>query len=141
MKSFAKDTLPSGGNLSQAVIDHSRSQVAKPNVFDGSAAVMESYGMLRRVIGENIELVLLPAEELPSVFIGPTQLDQIIMNLAVNAQDAMPKDGTLTVSTGLATVDSQEVSTPARMFTTAPTSPALLEPPVFGLLCFASHSL
>jgi len=55
--------------------------------------------MLRRLIGEDVELVTLPSADLEFVVIGPNQLDQVIMNMAVNARDAMPGGGTLTIRT------------------------------------------
>ena len=89
----------SGSKLTNQLLGFSRRQVIKPITLDLSDAAMSSYGMLRRVIGENIELVMLPAQDLPSVFVDPTQLDQIVMNLVLNARDAMTEGGTLTVAT------------------------------------------
>jgi len=84
--------------LTSQLLGFSRRQVIKPITLDVSTAVINSYGMLRRVIGLTIELVMLPAEGLPPVFMDPNQLDQIIMNLVINARDAMPEGGTLTVT-------------------------------------------
>ncbi len=103
--------------LTTALLGFSRRQVIKPITFDVSAAVMESYGMLRRVIGENIEWVMLPADGLSAVFMDPTQLDQIVMNLVVNARDAMREGGTITVTVGHAVTDSQEALSPAHSST------------------------
>ncbi len=87
-----------GTQLTSELLGFSRRQVIKPIVIDVSTAVMNSYGMLRRVIGENIELVMSPDGGMPSIYIDPNQLDQIIMNLVVNARDAMPEGGILTVA-------------------------------------------
>ncbi len=87
-----------GTQLTSELLGFSRRQVIKPIALDVNAAVMNSYGMLRRVIGENIELVMSPDEGMPAVFMDPNQLDQIIMNLVVNARDAMPEGGTLIVA-------------------------------------------
>ena len=91
----------------------SRRQVTKPKKLDLGAAVMNTSSMLRRVIEENIELVMLPAEDVPAVFIDPTQVDQIIMNLVVNARDAMPEGGTLTVTTRRSYKDLLPATVPA----------------------------
>jgi CheY-like chemotaxis protein len=87
-----------GTQLTSELLGFSRHQVIKPKVIDVSTAIRTSNGMLRRVIGENIELVMSPDEGMPSIFMDPNQLDQIILNLVVNARDAMPEGGILTVA-------------------------------------------
>ena len=70
--------------------------------------------MLRRLIGADVELVTLPAEQACFVSVDPTELDQALLNLAVNARDAMPSGGRLTISTGIATARGLVVCVPAR---------------------------
>jgi CheY-like chemotaxis protein len=75
----------------------------------GLWAVVESMGdMLRRLLGEDVELVLRAAGPAPMVSADAGQIEQVIMNLAVNARDAMPKGGRLTIETGEVLVDGPQ---------------------------------
>jgi two-component system, cell cycle sensor histidine kinase and response regulator CckA len=74
-------------------------QVMAPKVIDLNAVVSEMSRMLRRVIGEDIKLNVIAAPELGRVKADPSQIEQVIMNLAVNARDAMPQGGELTIRT------------------------------------------
>jgi CheY-like chemotaxis protein len=74
-------------------------QVLQPRVLDLNSVVAEMGKMLPRLIGEHIEYVFQPGQNLGQVTADPGQIEQVIMNLAVNARDAMPDGGTLTVDT------------------------------------------
>ncbi len=84
----------------------SRKQILQPKSLDLNALVANAHTMLGRLIGEDISLVLRPAPDLGTVRADPGQIDQILLNLAVNARDAMPGGGTLTLET--ANVDLHE---------------------------------
>jgi two-component system, cell cycle sensor histidine kinase and response regulator CckA len=86
--------------LTRQLLAFSRQQVLAPRVLDLNAVVQEAERMLRRLLGEDIDLVTICARSLGKVRADPGQLDQVIMNLAVNARDAMPSGGKLTIETG-----------------------------------------
>jgi PAS domain S-box-containing protein len=85
--------------LTRQLLAFSRRQVLQPRVIDLNGAVADVGRMLRRMLGENVRLELILSADVGTVFADPGQLQQIIVNLAVNARDAMPKGGTLTFQT------------------------------------------
>jgi PAS domain S-box-containing protein len=85
--------------LTSQLLAFSRRQVLQPQVLNLNAAVTNIAPMLRRLLGEHIELVTALAPGLGRVEVDPGQMDQVIMNLAINARDAMPEGGRLTVET------------------------------------------
>jgi two-component system, cell cycle sensor histidine kinase and response regulator CckA len=96
--------------LTQQLLAFSRKQVLEPKVLDLSIVVSEVEKMLRRLIGEDIELKIVLANGLGMVKADPGQIDQVILNLAVNARDAMPKGGRLTLETSNAELDENDVN-------------------------------
>ncbi|RLF59742.1 MAG: hypothetical protein DRN37_03560, partial [Thermoplasmata archaeon] len=92
--------------LTRQLLAFSRKQTIQPEIVNLNEIIMESEKMLRRLIGEDINFVTVYEEEPWHVCMDPGQVDQILMNLAVNARDAMPKGGKLTIET--ANVDLDE---------------------------------
>ncbi|MDB4887442.1 MAG: Blue-light-activated protein, partial [Gemmatimonadetes bacterium] len=90
--------------LTRQLLAFSRKQILKPVVTDLNATVEETRTMLERLLGEDIEIVTTLAPSLPRVVADPSQLDQVVVNLAVNARDAMPSGGRLTLRTRLVTI-------------------------------------
>ena len=65
--------------------------------------------MLRRLIGEDIELITLPGQNLGLVLADPSQIEQVVLNLAINARDSMPEGGKLTITTAWIDRDADDV--------------------------------
>jgi two-component system cell cycle sensor histidine kinase/response regulator CckA len=97
------------GNLTRQLLTFTRGDAIKPQDVDVNAAVGEVQGMLERTIGEHINLVTVPAPHPLIVHADPGQLQQVLLNLAINARDAMPDGGTLILETGIATLDGDEI--------------------------------
>jgi signal transduction histidine kinase len=95
--------------LTRQLLAFSRRQLLCPCVVNVNASIVESTRMLRRVLGEDIELMTALGVEAGIVRADPGQLDQVIVNLAVNARDAMPHGGTLTIESRRVTIDEDEV--------------------------------
>ena len=91
--------------LTRQLLAFSRKQVLEPKILDLNVVVAEVAPMMRRLIGEHIELVHAPTPGLGRVEADPGQITQIILNLAVNARDAMPSGGKLTLQTANVELD------------------------------------
>ncbi|MDL1963258.1 MAG: response regulator [Deltaproteobacteria bacterium] len=92
-------------SLTRQLLAFSRKQIVKPEVMDLNKVINEMEKMLKRMIGENIELQTVLETELWKVYADSGQIDQVIMNLVVNAKDAMPHGGKLTIVTANAELD------------------------------------
>ncbi|HYO94604.1 MAG TPA: PAS domain-containing protein [Polyangiaceae bacterium] len=96
--------------LTRQLLAFSRKQVTSPQRVDLGKVVAESTNMLRRLLGEHIELVVNADPGLSAVRADPSHLEQVVVNLAVNARDAMPDGGRLTIETGNCYLDSELAS-------------------------------
>jgi signal transduction histidine kinase len=92
-------------SLTRQLLAFSRRQAIAPSVIDLNTIVAQSEKLLRRVIGEDIELQTVTAPHIHMVRVDPGQIEQVIMNLAVNARDAMPEGGKLIIRTGEVELD------------------------------------
>jgi signal transduction histidine kinase len=90
-------TADRASGLTRQLLALSRKQVLQPRILDLNELVEGLEPILQRLIGEHIELHLLPAAGAAAVEADPTQIEQVILNLTVNARDAMPRGGTLTI--------------------------------------------
>ena len=96
--------------LTAQLLAFSHQQVITPTVLDLNAAVDGLEPMVRKLIGENIRLVVNRCDESVHVRADAGQLDQILVNLVLNARDAMPDGGTVTIETGKETVDANHAT-------------------------------
>jgi signal transduction histidine kinase len=97
-------------SMTRQLLAFSRMQVLQPRVLDLNAIVSEMGKMLPRLIGEHIEFAFLPDPKLKTIKADPGQIEQVIMNLAVNARDAMPNGGKLTIRTTNVVIDDSEAN-------------------------------
>jgi PAS domain S-box-containing protein len=95
-------------SLTNQLLAFSRKQVLKPKVLDLNAVLADVAQMLHRLIGENIEVSVAPAASLGRVKADPGQMEQVILNLAVNSRDAMPYGGSLTITTSDVELDEND---------------------------------
>ncbi len=103
-----KQNANRAANLVRQLLAFSRQQTLQPRVLDVTDVLAELSNLLRRLIGENIELRMLHGRNLGLIKVDQNQLEQVIINLVVNARDAMPGGGRLTVVTSNYTVSTPE---------------------------------
>jgi PAS domain S-box-containing protein len=94
-------------HLTRQLLAFSRQQIVEPKVVDLNELITDARRMLVRLINEDIELTTLPRPDLWKVCVDPMQVMQVLVNLVVNARDAMPKGGKLTIETDNVLVDNE----------------------------------
>jgi two-component system, cell cycle sensor histidine kinase and response regulator CckA len=97
--------------LTKQLLAFSRQQVLAPTIVDLNEVVVRMSKMLQRVIGEDIELRTRPGPDLRHVKVDPAQIEQVLMNLVVNARDSMPGGGSLTIETANVVLDQEYART------------------------------
>lgn len=97
-------------SMTRQLLAFSRMQVLLPRVIDLNLIISEMNKMIPRLIGEHIEFGFLPEHQLSAVLADPGQMEQVILNLAINARDAMPDGGKITVRTKNVAMDAVEAA-------------------------------
>lgn len=103
-------TAERAAGLTRQLLAFARQQIAQPKIIDLNDSILNLNKMLRRLIGADIELITLPASSLGLVKIDPSHFEQVLVNLVVNARDAMPNGGKLTIETGNVYLDTMYAS-------------------------------
>ena len=96
--------------LTRQLLLFSRQQVVEPKVMDLNEVLASMDKMLQRILGEDVELVSVPAKAAGRVKVDPSHVEQVILNLVVNARDAMPTGGKLTIETANVVLDEDYAS-------------------------------
>jgi nitrogen-specific signal transduction histidine kinase/ActR/RegA family two-component response regulator len=104
-----QETAKQGAMLTRQLLAFSRKQVVQPQIIDLNVVVAETEDMLRRLLGEDVELVMLWNPRPALVRADPGQLGQVVLNLMVNARDAMPHGGRATLAIGEVVLDEAAV--------------------------------
>jgi PAS domain S-box-containing protein len=101
------DAARRSANMIGKMLAFSRQQNAEPQRLNLNTHLESTKGLLEKIVREDIRMSFIPGARLHDIYLDPTQFDQIIMNLVVNARDAMPKGGTLIIETANFTCDSE----------------------------------
>lgn len=108
LRSMVKIILESGrraARLTQQLLAFSRKQIIRQEIIDVNKEIDDTYKMLKRLLGEDVEIEIIREQELWPVRADRSQLEQVVINLAVNARDAMPNGGSLLIETANVSLD------------------------------------
>jgi signal transduction histidine kinase/CheY-like chemotaxis protein len=105
------DAAARGADLTQRLLAFARKQPLKPREVDVNALVIQAANLLRPTLGEQIEVHMMLAGDASRALIDPSQLTNAVLNLALNARDAMPEGGKLTIETCNVVLDDEYIST------------------------------
>jgi signal transduction histidine kinase/CheY-like chemotaxis protein len=94
-----------GAQLTRGLLAFSRQQIVQPRIFDLNDRLQELSNLLRPLMGDDVEMVIRTKADSAPIEADPGQIDQIVMNLAVNARDAMPRGGRFILETNLVQLD------------------------------------
>ncbi len=97
-------------SLTQQLLAFSRKQVTFPRILDLNEVIRNTAGMFRRLVGEDITVEFHPGTQIGNIKADPGQIEQVAMNLVVNARDAMPTGGTIMIGTSMAELDDEYIS-------------------------------
>ena len=104
-----------GADLTQRLLAFSRKQVLRPQIIDANALIADFTGLLRRTLEEHIDIETVTAAGLWHCAVDPVQLENALLNLALNARDAMPDGGKLTIETANARLDDDYAAAQAEV--------------------------
>jgi len=93
-------------DLTRQLLAFARKQTTQPRALDLNECVSSTMKMLRRLVGEDVSITWVPSTPLWNVYIDPSQIDQVLANLFVNARDAMPQGGQMRLETGNDVLDA-----------------------------------
>ncbi len=108
---YLQEVLHAAGrsaDLTRQLLAFARKQAIEPKILDLNRTINKMMNMLHRLIGEDIHMVFNPTENLWQIKMDPTQIDQLLANLCVNARDVISGVGTITIQTGMKRVDQAE---------------------------------
>lgn len=102
-----RDTAKRAAALTRQLLAFGRRQAFEPRVVNLNELVTQARSLLRHVVGEHVELVVVTDPHLGNAWVDPAQLERVIVNLALNARDAMPSGGSLTIETSNVEIDAR----------------------------------